>query len=245
MTNVRAKPQPEFTVRCDVDGLDGPLVEVGTRPPQGRTGRGAASTGKTVSDWKTVATEDGKTDGYRYHFTGGFIASTALTWASPPCSTNCLARRSAYLEETQTTRHRDFGIDTEDNHQTIYVGYPGSAHRREAAINRLMNRAATSSWGRAWWCSWSTVPTGPGRRDGARQVAPPQVPRSCWRSNRIDNVKEKEICCPTWVAGSADELCPSILPIQYREGHQRGEDPRVGPADPLPENTFTSSRKTT
>jgi len=45
----------------------------------------------------------------------------------------------------QTTRHRIMGIDTTDTTQMIYVDTPG-IHRNEArAINRLMNRAASSS----------------------------------------------------------------------------------------------------
>lgn len=45
----------------------------------------------------------------------------------------------------QTTRHRIMGIDTLDKTQLIYVDTPG-LHKDEArAINRLMNRAASSS----------------------------------------------------------------------------------------------------
>ena len=45
----------------------------------------------------------------------------------------------------QTTRHRIMGIDTTDTTQMIYVDTPG-IHKNEArAINRLMNRAASSS----------------------------------------------------------------------------------------------------
>ncbi len=45
----------------------------------------------------------------------------------------------------QTTRHRILGIDTFDSTQLIYVDTPG-LHKEEAkAINRLMNKAASSS----------------------------------------------------------------------------------------------------
>jgi len=45
----------------------------------------------------------------------------------------------------QTTRHRILGIDTADTTQLIYVDTPG-IHKNEArAINRIMNRAASSS----------------------------------------------------------------------------------------------------
>ncbi|WP_296045413.1 GTPase Era [uncultured Alteromonas sp.] len=47
----------------------------------------------------------------------------------------------------QTTRHRILGIDTENDCQTVYVDTPGLHSEEKRAINRLMNRAATSSLG--------------------------------------------------------------------------------------------------
>ena len=45
----------------------------------------------------------------------------------------------------QTTRHRIIGIDTEDGKQAIYVDTPGLHKEEKRAINRLMNRSASSS----------------------------------------------------------------------------------------------------
>ncbi|TQV75377.1 GTPase Era [Aliikangiella marina] len=45
----------------------------------------------------------------------------------------------------QTTRHRIMGIDTIDATQMIYVDTPGLHKKEPKAINRLMNRAASSS----------------------------------------------------------------------------------------------------
>lgn len=45
----------------------------------------------------------------------------------------------------QTTRHRILGIDTEDEYQAIYVDTPGLHKEEKRAINRFMNRAASSS----------------------------------------------------------------------------------------------------
>lgn len=45
----------------------------------------------------------------------------------------------------QTTRHRILGIDSQDNRQTVYVDTPGLHSEEKRAINRLMNRAASSS----------------------------------------------------------------------------------------------------
>jgi len=45
----------------------------------------------------------------------------------------------------QTTRHRILGIDTVENRQTVFVDTPGLHIDEKRAINRLMNRAASSS----------------------------------------------------------------------------------------------------
>ncbi|MER2474595.1 GTPase Era [Photorhabdus laumondii] len=47
----------------------------------------------------------------------------------------------------QTTRHRIMGIHTEGAYQIIYVDTPGLHIEEKRAINRLMNRAASSSIG--------------------------------------------------------------------------------------------------
>lgn len=44
----------------------------------------------------------------------------------------------------QTTRHQILGVKTEGNVQCIYVDTPGIHQRRGTAINKYMNRAATS-----------------------------------------------------------------------------------------------------
>lgn len=49
--------------------------------------------------------------------------------------------------KAQTTRHRIMGIDTQDNYQAIYIDTPGLHIEEKRAINRLMNRAASSSIG--------------------------------------------------------------------------------------------------
>jgi GTP-binding protein Era len=44
----------------------------------------------------------------------------------------------------QTTRHQILGVKTSDTSQVIYVDTPGIHNRRSTAINRYMNRAASS-----------------------------------------------------------------------------------------------------
>ena len=50
-------------------------------------------------------------------------------------------------KKAQTTRHRILGIDTDGMYQTVYVDTPGLHMEEKRAINRLMNRAASSSIG--------------------------------------------------------------------------------------------------
>ena len=45
----------------------------------------------------------------------------------------------------QTTRHRILGILSEKNHQAVLVDTPGLHSEEKRAINRLMNRAASST----------------------------------------------------------------------------------------------------
>lgn len=45
----------------------------------------------------------------------------------------------------QTTRHRITGIDTRDNYQSIFVDTPGIHQTQTNAMNRYMNRAASST----------------------------------------------------------------------------------------------------
>ena len=45
----------------------------------------------------------------------------------------------------QTTRHRIIGIDTRDQYQAIFVDTPGIHQTQTNAMNRYMNRAATST----------------------------------------------------------------------------------------------------
>ena len=50
-------------------------------------------------------------------------------------------------KKPQTTRHRILGIDTYENEQVVYVDTPGLHKEEKRAINKLMNRAASSALG--------------------------------------------------------------------------------------------------
>lgn len=59
----------------------------------------------------------------------------------------CGQKVSITSRKPQTTRHRIMGIHTEGPYQAIYVDTPGLHIEEKRAINRLMNRAASSSIG--------------------------------------------------------------------------------------------------
>ncbi|MFC3150490.1 GTPase Era [Litoribrevibacter euphylliae] len=51
---------------------------------------------------------------------------------------------SITCRKPQTTRHQIVGVKTEDNVQTVYVDTPGLHLNKEKALNRFMNKAASS-----------------------------------------------------------------------------------------------------
>ena len=52
---------------------------------------------------------------------------------------------SIVTRKPQTTRHRILGVDTQKDHQAVYIDTPGLHRQAGKAMNRLMNRAATSA----------------------------------------------------------------------------------------------------
>ena len=52
---------------------------------------------------------------------------------------------SIVTPKPQTTRHRILGVDTQENHQAIYVDTPGIHRKAGKAMNRLMNRTAVNA----------------------------------------------------------------------------------------------------
>ncbi len=100
-------------------------------------------------------------------------------------------------KKPQTTRHRILGIDTEDNTQIIFVDTPGLHVHEARAINRLMNRAASSSLaevdvnvlvvdGTLW---------NDDDEHALKFITQAQLPTVLF-VNKIDNVKDKSILLP-------------------------------------------------
>ncbi len=119
----------------------------------------------------------------------------------------------------QTTRHRIMGIDTLDNKQAIYVDTPGLHADEKRAINKLMNKAAASSFadvslvlfvieGTRWTTDDDLV---------LEKVKRANLP--CWLIvNKIDKVTEKKDLLDTIATLSEKHDFEHILPVSAKQG---------------------------
>ncbi|QLB20269.1 GTPase Era [Vespertiliibacter pulmonis] len=121
--------------------------------------------------------------------------------------------------KAQTTRHRILGIKTEGAYQEIYVDTPGLHIEEKRAINRLMNRAASSAItdvdmvvfvveGTKWTDDDEMV------LNKLRGTSVPVV----LVINKIDNVKEKEELLPHIIKLSEQFPFKDIIPISAQRG---------------------------
>lgn len=121
--------------------------------------------------------------------------------------------------KAQTTRHRILGIKTEGQYQEIYVDTPGLHIEEKRAINRLMNRAASSAIsdvdmvifvveGTKWTDDDEMV------LNKLRGTKAPVV----LAINKIDNVKEKEALLPHIIQLSEKFPFKEIIPISGQRG---------------------------
>jgi GTP-binding protein Era len=121
----------------------------------------------------------------------------------------------------QTTRHRIMGIDTLDNKQAIYVDTPGLHADEKRAINKLMNRAASSSFadvslvlfvieGTRWTSDDDLV---------LEKVKRAGVP--CWLViNKIDMVPEQSQLLDTLKELNKKHEFAHLLPVSAKQGKQ-------------------------
>ncbi len=119
----------------------------------------------------------------------------------------------------QTTRHRILGIDTQGAYQTIFVDTPGLHIEEKRAINRLMNRAATSSLGDVEMVVF--VVDGTQWTDDDEMVLNKLRHVRCpvvLAVNKVDNIKDKEVLLPhlQWLAQKGNFA--EILPISATKG---------------------------
>ncbi|MCC5879231.1 MAG: GTPase Era [Idiomarina sp.] len=122
-------------------------------------------------------------------------------------------------KKAQTTRHRILGIATEGRDQVVYVDTPGLHSDEKKAINRLMNRAASSSIGDVDLVLFvvdSTVWT------DDDQMVLEKIKRSqrpvVLIINKIDQVKDKGELLPHIQKISGLHTFADILPMIARSG---------------------------
>lgn len=119
----------------------------------------------------------------------------------------------------QTTRHRILGILTVDNHQAVLVDTPGLHAEEKRAINRLMNRAASSSIAEVElilflvegtnWTSDDELVLNKVKNSGAPCIL---------IVNKIDNVQGKEALLPHLQKITADCDFKEVIPVSAVKG---------------------------
>ncbi|NVP01106.1 GTPase Era, partial [Photobacterium damselae subsp. damselae] len=119
----------------------------------------------------------------------------------------------------QTTRHRIMGVDTRDGYQAVYVDTPGLHIEEKRAINRLMNRAASSSLtdvelvlflvdGTVWTQDDEMV---------LRKLEKAQLP-TVLLVNKVDNVKEKYDLFPHMQEIASKMNFVDVVPVSAKHG---------------------------
>lgn len=121
--------------------------------------------------------------------------------------------------KAQTTRHRIVGIHTEEQYQAIYVDTPGLHIEEKRAINRLMNRAASSAIGDVDLIIFVV--------EGTKWTDDDEMVLNKLRSakapvvlaiNKVDNIKEKDELLPHITELSQKFDFAEILPISAQRG---------------------------
>ncbi|MFC0118808.1 GTPase Era [Pseudoalteromonas xiamenensis] len=134
---------------------------------------------------------------------------------------NCIVEQKVSItsRKPQTTRHRILGIHTEDNYQAVYVDTPGLHSEEKRAINRLMNRAASSSIGDVEMILFVV--------EGTHWTSDDEMVLNKIKNsghpifliiNKADNVKDKEDLIPhvQWLHEKGDFA--GIIPISAKTG---------------------------
>lgn len=120
----------------------------------------------------------------------------------------------------QTTRHQILGIKTEENTQVIYVDTPGIHKNHDKAINRFMNKAATTAVkdvdlivmvvDRTRWTD---------EDDMVLQAVKEQRAPSVLVINKVDFVKDKNELLPYLISLDKKHQFDQIVPLSAKTGH--------------------------
>ena len=145
---------------------------------------------------------------------------------------------SITCRKPQTTRHQIVGVKTEGDVQAIYVDTPGIHDKNERAINRVMNKAATSVLNDVdvvifivEALKWTKLETSIVQKFSHLNVPVILV------VNKVDQVKPKANLLPFMAEVSTKYDFASVMPVSAKNGQQIEElEKLVGTY--LPENVF-------
>ncbi len=141
-------------------------------------------------------------------------------------------------KKPQTTRNSIIGIHTEDQEQVIYVDTPGLHKEEKRAINKLMNKAASSALGDVELVLF--VVEAMKWHDDDEMVLN-KIIRSkqpvVLLINKVDEIKHKEELMPFLQKVSAKHNFEQIIPISAEKG-TNVEAIKELVSDYLPENPF-------
>jgi len=119
----------------------------------------------------------------------------------------------------QTTRHRIMGIDTEGNKQAVFVDTPGLHKDEKRAINRLMNRAASSSLTDVGLILFVVEGT---RWTEDDEMVLEKIKHSfvpCWLIvNKTDKIKDKDELLPHFKQLVEKYKFEKIIPVSAKQG---------------------------
>ena len=119
----------------------------------------------------------------------------------------------------QTTRHRILGIDTEDNKQAIYVDTPGLHIEEKRAINRLMNRAASSALADVGLILFVVEGTRWTEEDENVLEKIKHAFLPCWLIvNKTDKIKDKDELLPHFKMLVEKYTFDKIMPVSAKNG---------------------------
>jgi len=138
----------------------------------------------------------------------------------------------------QTTRHRIMGIDTQGDYQAVFVDTPGLHVEEKRAINKLMNRAASSSLAEVGLVLFLVEGTKWTEDDQMVMTKIKQSGLACWLIvNKSDNVKDqtKLMSHLQWLQEQHDFA--HIMPISAKLG-RNVDELRSLVHENLPESEF-------
>lgn len=123
-------------------------------------------------------------------------------------------------KKPQTTRHRILGILTEGNRQAILVDTPGLHTEEKRAINRLMNRAASSSIAEVELIMFLVEGTHWTQDDELVLTKVKQSGTPCILVvNKTDNISDKDELLPHLQKLGEMHEFQEIVPISASKGH--------------------------